>query len=367
MRIARIDVFGLQVAYRFGSFSLSGERTAASEPSTLVRVTTDDGIEGWGESCPLTGAYLPAFGGGVRAALAELAPALIGADPRNLAEVTALMDATLLGQEAAKSALDVACWDVLGQAVSLPVATLLGGRVSERLPLYEAIPLGTPDETAQRLQESWDRGFRRFQLKVGTDPRADVVAVRRVLELTGEEGLVIVDANGGWRLDDALVAVRLLEPLPVYLEQPCRTFAECLHVRRTTGLPMIYDEVVTDSASLMRAVQEGGASVVNLKVSKVGGLTRAKQLRDLAHSLGARVMIEDSWGGDVATAAIAHLAASTQPSSLFAVSFVNDATDGLIAGHNPRSEAGHSAAPTAPGLGIAVDPAPLGQPLFSFS
>jgi L-alanine-DL-glutamate epimerase-like enolase superfamily enzyme len=365
MRIARIDVFGHELSYVGGDFVLSGGRTASTESSTLVRVTTDEGLEGWGEACPLTGTYLPAFSGGVRAALAELAPALIGADPTNLADVNARLDATLLGQPAAKSPLDVACWDLLGQATGTSLATLLGGRVSAELPLYLAVPFGTPDEVAAQVSEALGRGIRRFQLKVGGDPRADAASVRRVVELVGDDGVVVADANGGWSLADALIAVRALEPLPVYLEQPCRTFADCLHVRRATTLPMVYDELVVDAASLVAAVHEGGAGAVNLKVGKVGGLTRARLLRDLAQSLGAALTIEDTWGGDVATAAVSHLAASTRPDALFSVSFLNDAVAEHVAGHEPRSDGGRGAAPTGPGLGIEVDAAALGAPLFS--
>jgi L-alanine-DL-glutamate epimerase-like enolase superfamily enzyme len=169
------------------------------------------------------------------------------------------------------------------------------------------------------------------------------------------DALVIADANGGWSLNDALIAVRLLEGLPVYLEQPCRAFADCLHVRRATTLPMVYDESVTDADSLYAAVREGGGGAVNLKVGKVGGLTRARRLRDLALSLGATVTVEDTWGGDIATAALAHLAASTPPDGLFSVSVVNDAVAEHIAGHNPRSAGGYGSAPEGPGLGITVD------------
>jgi L-alanine-DL-glutamate epimerase-like enolase superfamily enzyme len=176
-----------------------------------------------------------------------------------------------------------------------------------------------------------------------------------VLEQVGDDGMVIADANGGWSLNDALIAVRLLEGLPIYLEQPCRTYADCLHVRRATTLPMVYDESVTDADSLYAAVREGGGGAVNLKVGKVGGLTRARQLRDLAVSLGAGVTVEDTWGGDIATAAIAHLAASTPPDALFSVSFVNDAVAERIAGHNPRSADGFASAPDGPGLGLEVD------------
>lgn len=364
MHIAQIDVFAHELTYTGGAFSLSLARSAGVEASTLVRVTTDAGVEGWGEACPLAGAYLPAFAGGVRAALAELAPALLGADPRNLGEVHARMDARLLGQEAAKSALDVACWDILGRASGQSLTTLLGGRVHEQLPLYIAIPLETPERTAALVRERWEQGFRRFQLKVGSDPARDAHAVRAALEVVGEDGLVIADANGGWRLADALRAARLLESLPIHLEQPCRAFADCVHVRRATTLPMVYDESVTDADSLVAAVREGGAGAVNLKLGKVGGLTRAKLLRDLAATLGARVTIEDTWGGDVATAAVSHLAASTPPGALFTVSFLNDAVREHVAGHVPRSHDGLGTAPDGPGLGIDVDAAALGQPLL---
>jgi cis-L-3-hydroxyproline dehydratase len=365
MRIAQIDVYGHELTYAGGTFVMSRERTVAAESSTLVRVTADDGRVGWGEACPLAGTYLPAFIGGVRAALAVLAPTLIGADPCNLADVRRRMDRALLGQAAAKSPLDISCWDILGRASGQPLATLLGGRVCEQLPLYLAVALGTPEEMAGRVSEAWDRGLRRFQLKVGGDPRDDAKAVRRVVELVGEEGVVVADANGGWSLQDALIAARLLEPLPVYLEQPCRALADCVHVRRATTLPMIYDESVTDAASLVAAVRDGGAGGVNLKLGKVGGLTPAKVLRDLAQELGVELTIEDTWGGDVATAAVSHLAASTSPELLFAVSFLNDATCEHIAGHQPASANGYGSAPTAAGLGIEVDAEALGEPLFS--
>jgi cis-L-3-hydroxyproline dehydratase len=362
MRIARVDVFAHELTYVHGAFSLSGGRTAAVESSTLVRVTTEDGVEGWGEACPLSGTYLPSFAGGVRAALEVLAPALVGADPRNLAAVNARMDAVLLGQPAAKSALDVACWDVLGRATGAPLATLLGGRVSDELPLYLAVPLGAPEATAALVADAWAQGVRRFQLKVGADPRADVASVRAALEVTGDDGVVVADANGGWSLQDALIAARLLEALPVYLEQPCRTLAECVHVRRATSLPLILDEVVVDAASLV-AARDAGAGTVNLKLGKVGGLTRARVLRDLAQSLGVSLTIEDTWGGDVATAAVSHLAASTLPASLFSVSFLNDAVVEHVAGWQPRSRGGVGVAPEGAGLGIEVDAGALGAPL----
>lgn len=116
--------------------------------------------------------------------------------------------------------------------------------------------------------------------------------------------------------------------------------------------------------SLFAAVRRGGAGAVNVKLSKLGGLTGGRLARDLAHRLGVRVTIEDTWGGDVTTAAVSHLAASTPPGSLFTVSFFNDWTREHVAGHRPRSAGGFGAAPDAPGLGIEVGAAALGEPLL---
>jgi L-alanine-DL-glutamate epimerase-like enolase superfamily enzyme len=208
-------------------------------------------------------------------------------------------------------------------------------------------------------------GVRHFQLKLGADPREDAIRAVEVARLVGDRGLLIADANCGWLPQDAVVAARLLDPLDrVYLEQPCRTLEECVAVRRHTTLPMILDEIIVDVPSLLRAVSANGLEAFNLKLSRVGGLTNARLMRDLAERLGLRVTLEDTWGGDVTTAAVAHLAASTRPEHLLTVSFMNDWTNEHLAGYEPRSANGVGAAPSGPGLGIEVDLERLGAPLF---
>ena len=366
MRIERVDVFNFDLTYVHGTYVMSGGRGISSVPSTLVRVTADNGLQGWGEVCPLGTTYLPAHAQGARAALSLLAPALVGVDPMSLAAVNEAMDAALSGHAYAKSPLDVACWDLTGRALGVGVATLLGGIRQERFPLYMAVPLGTPDEMTAYVLERRKEGIHRFQLKVGSDPTLDGVRVRQIIEATGPEDLVIADANCGWRLNDALVAARAMESLPrLYLEQPCPTMEECIEVRKRTSLPMVYDEIVTDLPTLLRAIREGGAGAVNLKVSRVGGLTKARLLRDVCDELGIQVTIEDTWGGDIVSATSAHLAASTRTRCLLTVSFMNDWTNEHVAGHQPRSVAGFGSAPAGPGLGIEVAPSKLGQPLLT--
>jgi L-alanine-DL-glutamate epimerase-like enolase superfamily enzyme len=363
VKIIAIEVYAQTLTYAHGQYAMSGGRVARTQQATLVRIITDEGAEGWGEATPLAGTYLQAFAGGVRAALGELGPCLLGADPRDIAVIHQIMDDVLLGQNFAKSAVDIACWDLLGQTAGLPVSRLLGGVLAERFPLYEAVPLGPPGDMAGFVRQRRAGGIHQFQVKVGNDPFEDAERVRHVIDAAGPDATVIADANGGWTLPDAVIATRLLQELPVYLEQPCRETADCALLRPHNRLPLVLDESVVTPADLFEGKQAAGASSVNIKLGRVGGITAAAHLRDLARRLGMSVSLEDAWGGDVVTAAVSHLAASTHPRFLLTTSFFNDWVLEHVAGRNPRSADGTGSAPTAPGLGITVDTSLLGRPL----
>ena len=366
MKITKIDVFNFDLTYVHGTYIMSGGREITRLPSTLVRVTSDTGLFGWGEVCPLGTTYLPAHASGARAALELLAPALIGLDPTNLAAINDAMDASLMGHAYAKSPIDVACWDLTGKAWGASVVEMLGGVRQTKFPLYFAVPLGSPEEMTDYVHARRAEGIHRFQLKIGGDPTLDAKRARTVIDSTNDEDIIIGDANCGWRLNEAILAARSMEDLPrFYFEQPCSTMEECIEVRKHTNLPMIYDEIVSDIPTLIRAVREGGAGGFNLKISKVGWLTKAKQMRDLCQELGLQITVEDTWGGDIVTATSAHVAASIKERSLLSVSFMNDWIREHIAGHNPRSKNGFGHVPTGPGLGIEVNLSLLEEPLFS--
>ncbi len=366
--IDRIDIFGYDLTYAHGEYVMSTGRVITRLPSTVVRITTRSGIEGFGETCPLGSTYLPAFGEGARAALRELAPALIGVDAADLATATARMDSMLRGHPYAKSALDVACWDILGRVTGQPVAVLLGGVMQERLPLYVAVPLGEPAAMQAFVEREREAGIHRFQLKLGGAPEEDRDRVAAVHAVTDPEDAIIGDANGGWRRQDGIVAARLLERFDrLRLEEPCSTLEACLSVRRVSRLPMVLDELITDLPTLVRAVASDAMDHINLKIGRVGGLTKARLMRDAAVELGLMLTIEDSWGGDLVTAAVSHLAAATPPEALFAVSYMNDWTIEHVAGYQPRSRNGFGPVPLGPGLGVEVDTDRLGTPLATFS
>ena len=366
MRIQKIEVYGYDLSYRYGNYVMSGGQVVTSLPSTVVRVVTDQGLDGWGEACPLGPLYLASHGGGARAALEQMAPFLIGVDPTNLSAVNIAMDNALRGHSYAKSALDIACWDILGKSKDTDVATLLGGRIQENFPLYKAVPLGPAEEMQEYVLARREEGIRRFQLKIGANPYEDAKRVALVVDATSDGDYIVADANGGWRLQDAMIAARLIEPLQrVFFEEPCKTLEECLYVRQHTNLPMVLDEVITDVNTMLRAFNSNGMEAVNLKISKFSGLTGSKLVRDIADKLGLRVTIEDTWGGDLVSAAVSHLAASTKADQVLTVSFMNDWTNEHIAGYQPRSQNGVGSAPTGPGLGVEVDVKALGKPLFS--
>jgi cis-L-3-hydroxyproline dehydratase len=364
VKIRRITAYRVELPLHEGGYRWSGGKGVTVFDSTVVRVDTDAGLAGFGEVCPLGPAYLPAYAAGVRTGLAELGPHLLGEDPRELLKLQRRMDAALKGHPYVKSAVDVACWDLLGKATGLPVCTLLGGRHGDSFPLYRAISQDTPEAMARRVAAYRAEGYRRFQLKVGGDPDEDVERIRATAAQLRPGDRLIADANTGWLMHDALRVVRAVADVDVYVEQPCASYEECLAVRRHTDLPFVLDEVIDSVEMLLRARADLAMDVVNVKISKFGGLTRARQARDLCLSLGVAMTLEDSWGGDIVTAAIAHLAHSTPPEFLFTATDFNSYVTVSIAEGAPRRVEGRMAAPTAPGLGVTPRPEVLGKPVL---
>ena len=329
-----------------------------------MRIETDEGIIGHGEVCPLGPVYLPAYAEGARAGIQVLAPALLGQDPTQLVKLNRHMDATLKGHPYVKSAIDMACWDILGQATGQPVCNLLGGRYGDDFLLYRAISQEAPEAMAGKVAGYRAEGYRKFQLKVGGHPETDIERIRAVSAELQRGDVLIADANTGWLMHQAARVVRAVKDIDVYIEQPCETFEECYSIRKMTDHPFVLDESIDGLPILLRANSLQAMDVVNIKISKFGGLTKARQARDLCVSLGIAMTIEDSWGGDIITAAISHLAHSTPTELLFSSTDFNSYVTISIANDAPQRNNGRLAASTAPGLGITPKMDVLGQAVF---
>ncbi|MCA8989250.1 MAG: mandelate racemase, partial [Planctomycetaceae bacterium] len=277
MKIRRIFAHRVELPLVEGSYKWSGGKSVSVFDSTIVGVETECGLVGYGEVCPLGPFYLPAYAEGVRAGLKQLAPHLLGMDPRQLGVLNHRMDAAFKGHPYVKSGIDIACWDLLGKATKLPVCVLMGGRFGDSIRLYRAISQRPILEMAENVEEYRQQGYTRFQLKVGGDPDTDIERIRATRAVLKSTDRLVADANTGWTQHEAMRVVRAVRDLDVYIEQPCLTYEECLAVRENTDHPFVLDECIDSLEHLLRAIRDRAMDVVNLKISKIGGLTKTKQ------------------------------------------------------------------------------------------
>ncbi|MDA0678802.1 MAG: mandelate racemase/muconate lactonizing enzyme family protein [Proteobacteria bacterium] len=367
MKITAIKVYQVDLPLVEGRYSWSEGKFVEVFDSTVVEIFTDDGHVGYGEVCPLGPFYLPAFGDGARAGIGELAPTLLGQNPTAIGPMNQLMDRALLGHPYVKSAIDMACWDLLGKVTGKSVCDLMGGKFGDAVALYRAISQRPADEMAQNVAEHRADGYTKFQLKVGGRPGEDIDRIHAAANVLTDGEVLVADANTGWRVDDAVRVVNAVRDVDVYIEQPCRSYEHCLTIRRRTSLPFILDENIDGIDALLRGHHDGAMDAINLKISKVGGLTKARQIRDLCVTLNIPMTIEDSWGGDIITAAIAHLAHSTPESLRFSATDFNSYVSVKNATGAPQRKDGHMVASDSPGLGIAPNMHALGKPVAEYT
>ena len=351
-KIKRITAYQVDLPLKEGSYNWSEGKSVSVFDSTVVAVETEDGLIGYGECCPLGPFYLPSYAEGVRAGIKELGPHLIGLDATNHFYLNQIMDQSLKGHPYVKSPIDVACWDIKGKIANLPVSNLLGGVYGDDVILYRAISQENPEAMANKVKEYRKEGYRRFQLKVGGNPDEDIERIRAVSEQMKPGEKLIADANTGWLSHEALRVVNAVSDIDVYIEQPCLSYDECLAVRKKTNHPFILDESINDMVTLLKGYQDGAMDVVNIKISKFGGITKAALARDICSELGIAMTIEDTWGGDIVTASIAHLAHSTDPKLLFTATDCNSYVTVDIASGAPKRDNGRMKSSSEPGLGI---------------
>ncbi|MEL7097546.1 MAG: mandelate racemase/muconate lactonizing enzyme family protein [Pseudomonadota bacterium] len=347
------------------AYHMAGGKSCETVETAVLRVETDAGLTGWGEVCPIPH-YLPAYASGVAPALSELAPVLIGADPRGPEALMARADAYLIDHRYAKSALDIALWDITGQAAGLPLYTLLGGRRQERLPLYHSITCIAPDDMVDIAKDAQSKGIAQFQCKLGAsgDWTTDVERLAKVREAVGPGPLVYGDWNCGANRLDATRVARAVQHLDIMIEQPCATLEDCAAVRAASGLAMKLDELAHDTETLLKAHHLGILDAVALKLSKFGGLSATRRARDLCLYLGPKLCVEDTWGSDITTAALLHLAAATPPGAVLNTCDLSGYVAPRLAPNAPSRENGTIAPPEGPGLGITVDEGMLGTPVL---
>jgi len=372
VKIARIELYSVDLPYTGGIYRLSGGRTYESFGASIVRILCDDGIEGWGESTPFGSTYIAAHTLGARAGIAELAPALLGRDPRRTERIADLMDCVLTGHNHAKTALDVACWDAFGKSVGLPVCDLLGGSTELPLPMISSIHVGDPEEMRARVADHRARGYRGHSIKVGAldsegGPALDAERITACLADRRPGEFFVVDANGGLIPETALRMIQLLpHGLDLVLEAPCATWRETISLRRRCPYPVVVDELAQLDEDLALLTAHDVADGIGLKISKAGGLTPSRRHRDICRAAGLTVSVQETAGSSIAFAAIIHLGATVPTRLLRCVLNCQD----MVALKTAEVDAVFTDGGVMPagssGLGITVDRDVLGEPAMTW-
>ena len=363
MKISRISIYKTGLPYIGGAYVWGAGNAITTAQASIVVIETDAGVTGCGEFTPCGENYMVAHSEGVEAFARLAAKVLIGEDPRQLSRIEQVMDNIVQGHGYAKAPFDAACWDILGQATEQPLWMLMGGKLTDGAPMYRVAPQKSTAETIAELDQHRAAGYRQFQIKVGADWVADIDRIRATVPLLKPGEKAMADANQGWRVDNALRVARATQDLDYILEQPCKTYEECQQVRRKTDLPMKLDECITGLPMAQRIVADRGAEICCLKISNIGGLTKARRVRDFLIENRIAVVSEDSWGGQIATAAVAHFAASTPADYLInTTDLMNYNTRNTGIG-GPVAQGGKLYATDTPGLGVVPDFASLGAPV----
>jgi L-alanine-DL-glutamate epimerase-like enolase superfamily enzyme len=326
--------------------------------SLVVEITSDQGeIVGRGEVSAMT-AYTGETLEGVEAAVRHhLAPALLGQDVFDIAGAHQRMDGVLRGQSLAKAAVDIALHDLVGRLLDVPVHVLLGGRVRDSVAAAWVIGLGDVTTVVDEAVEHVGLGYCHLKVKGGEDAARDVELVRRLRAAVPADLELCLDANEGYARGTAVRTLLQLEQVGLDLiEQPVprwdlRTLAR---LRDRLAVPVMVDESVQSLHDAMAVVRADACDVINIKISKVGGLHRARQVATVAEAAGVEVKLGSMPELAVGTLAALHLAASLPCASVPAdlvgpFMVVADPLDpeGVLA-----CRSGQVDVPVCPGLGL---------------
>ncbi|WP_138935334.1 mandelate racemase/muconate lactonizing enzyme family protein [Roseovarius arcticus] len=372
MKIAKVELYQVDLPYSGGVYLLSGGREYTSFDASIVRIVTDDGIDGWGESTPFGSSYIAAHALGTRAGIAEIAPHLLGRDPRQVDRINDTMDQALVGHNHAKTALDIACWDVFGKSVNLPVCELLGGSTGIRMPTISSIYAGDPEHMRARVADHRARGYMGHSVKVGAldsegGPALDAERIAASLADRQPGEYFIVDANGGLIPETALRMLRMLPAgLDFVLEAPCATWRETFSLRQRCDVPIIIDELAQQDCDISQIVAQDLADGIGLKISKAGGLTHGRRHRDMCVAAGLTVSVQDTVGSTIAFAGIAHLGATVPQRYLRCILDCRDMVTLETADFDAPITDGGVLTPMSPGLGITVKRDALSDPVATW-
>ena len=353
MKITSITVYQANLPLEHPYWLSGGRLKFEVLDATFVKLETDEGLIGWGEGTPWGHTYVPAHGPGIRAGIETMAPFLLGLNPQKVLEVERAMDLSLPGHLYAKSPIDMACWDIAGQAAGLTIADLMGGGSRTPTPIASSVGAKTVEETREVLARYRDRGYWVHSVKVGGDVDQNIERIQDVETHRPTKERILYDANRGFTRQQALRVMQATEQWKVMFEQPCETLDDIAAIRPLHSAPVSVDECLVTLQDATRVARDGIAEVFGIKLNRVGGLTKASRIRDIALAHGIDIFVMATGGSVLADTEALHLAATIPDDNMLGVWACQDMITAEIAdGAGPRATKGHLHLPEQPGLGV---------------
>jgi L-alanine-DL-glutamate epimerase-like enolase superfamily enzyme len=355
MKIKKIDIFYFDIPLQ-EPFKISIGTMAAAN-NVLVRILTDSGLTGLGESCPF-----PPITGETQetniSAARSLRDLLIGKDPLAIETFIREAGSFLCSNPSAVAAFDMALYDILGKVSSLPLFRVLGGEKSA-LETDITADLDTPTKMAEKAKSFVAAGYRTIKIKVGQDPDMDVARLEAIRDAIGYNSAVSIDANQGWTVPQAISALKRMEKFKIhFVEQPVAAWdlAGLRAVRQQSPIPVMADEALFSPHDAIKLIKEEACDYFNIKLMKAGGVLNALKIAHIGEGANIRAMVGCMLETRLALTAAAHLMAA-QRNIVFADLDGNAShtIDPVVGGMSVKG--GIITLPEEPGLGVDVDPA----------
>jgi cis-L-3-hydroxyproline dehydratase len=367
MKITRMSVYQADVPLTEPEdFKLSRGRSYRTMDVTFVRLDTDEGISGWGEVLTWAPDYTMAHPGAARAGLEVLGKYIPGMNPLHHKAVNHLMDKVMVGNEFAKSPIDMACWDIHGKHAGVPLYELLGGKLTEHPHVYAFIQRAPGDEMVAQIEAHRKNGINHFGTKASDTPGGMIEYINILNQYLKPGESVCLDFNRGLRFDEALRLARGIGNADIIMEQPCESIEECRKVMEITGIPVMYDECVNSLRDLVKTLGDANCTYLNVKIGRAGGITKAMAWINFCEEYRIPVYVQDYGGTDITAAAVLHMAHATSPGILGSMWDTNTMIGVTTAEGVPPVVNGTMTATERPGLGVDPVLEVMGEPVMVY-
>ncbi|MGQ9673432.1 MAG: mandelate racemase/muconate lactonizing enzyme family protein [Candidatus Aminicenantales bacterium] len=329
--------------------------TVQAANNVLIRIRTKDGLIGLGEACP----FAPITGETQETNLAiarSLRDMLIGKEALAIEPFLNLTGSLVHSNPSIVAAFDMAFYDILGKAASLPVYSVLGGE-PRRLITDITVDLDTPEKMAARAEKFIGQGYQKIKIKVGEDPDLDMARLEAIRNRIGTSPTLSIDANQGWTVPQAISALSRMEKFKIeFVEQPVAAWdTEGLRrVRQHSLIPIMADEALFSPQDALKLIKAEACDYFNIKLMKAGGIGNSLKIAHLAEAANIRVMVGCMLETRLALTAAAHLM-TARNNIIFADldGNMSHTIDPILGGMEVKG--GVITLPDSPGLGVDID------------